>query len=453
MFAVAYVQTNHAPGYVQLIDKKGKKKGRVRCDDIMHANAACATHDGKFMVAGRLGGNRNAANIFSVNGDSVTSDGEKGIPAGASSIAYDRQTDTYCLKVGMNVHLYDRNFNKKSTVSCLYHGDGTFYQDIGAGGGYIFCCFTGYGSADSENSGKNYIDIYNEATGDYCGTYNVNYGELESCDIVDGELVLLVHISGYVNYIQYTGIMTGGTSSSSSTYIDFTVSSKKPKIGHTWELHKNDISAGSATGALNATATIRSGFIVIDGTLLNGRFRLKGRAKKGKVSGSGWVEKKFNDSNSTAGSGSIGKATYVGVDDKDTDSSRRIIAQCEKWSNSYNPFFNGYGGLCELWIADIYNSAGAPVDGACCAYNHCAKNAHTTGAIPKGALVFSGKKRDGSMYENGHRDGTYCDVCGHWAGHVGIYVGNGMIAGSQIPYLIAVDTWIDMYGYGGWSLR
>lgn len=205
-FAVAYVDTNHPPGYVQLVEKNGKKKGVVRCDDILHANAACATHDDKFMVAGRLGGNRNAANIFSVNGDSVSSDGEKGIPVGASSIAYDRETDTYCLKVGMNVHLYDRNFNKKSVVSCTYHGNGTFYQDMGAGGGFIFCCFTAYGSADSEDSGDNFIDIYNESTGDYCGTYKVNYGELESCDVVDGELVLLVHISGYVNYIQFTGI-------------------------------------------------------------------------------------------------------------------------------------------------------------------------------------------------------------------------------------------------------
>lgn len=205
-FAVAYVDTNHPPGYVQLVEKNGRKKGVVRCDDILHANAACATHDGKFMVAGRLGGNRNAANIFSVNGDSVSSDGEKGIPVGASSIAYDRETDTYCLKVGMNVHLYDRNFNKKSVVSCTYHGNGTFYQDMGAGGGFIFCCFTAYGSADSEDSGDNFIDIYNESTGDYCGTYKVNYGELESCDVVDGELVLLVHISGYVNYIHFTGI-------------------------------------------------------------------------------------------------------------------------------------------------------------------------------------------------------------------------------------------------------
>lgn len=149
-----------------------------------------------------------------------------------------------------------------------------------------------------------------------------------------------------------------------------------------------------------------------------------------------------------------GKATYVGVDDTDTLFSQKILAQTSKWSNSYPPFYSGYGGMCELWVYDTYIAAGQPCDGSCCAYHHGELNAHKTGAIPKGALIFSGIiPSTGQMYENNHRASAYCDVCGHYAGHVAIYVGNGMVAGSQIPYLQSVDAWIAVYGYGGWSTR
>lgn len=148
--------------------------------------------------------------------------------------------------------------------------------------------------------------------------------------------------------------------------------------------------------------------------------------------------------------GEAGKATYVGVDDSDTALSRAILNQTRKWSN---PYYNGYGGLCELWCAHVYRSAGYPYSGSCCARSHGAKYAKKSGKIPKGALIFSGMRPNGSMYENGHRPGAYCSVCGHYAGHVAIYVGKGMVAGSQVPYLYSLDAWIETFGYGGWSLH
>lgn len=148
-----------------------------------------------------------------------------------------------------------------------------------------------------------------------------------------------------------------------------------------------------------------------------------------------------------------GKATYVGVDDTDTPHSRAVLAQLRPYSNLRNPYYNGYRNLCEGWCNDIYRRAGLPYDGACCAYTHSVRNATKTGKIPKGAIVYSGYKRDGTFYENGHATGCKCTVCGNWAGHVGIYAGDGIIVGSQIPYAMSVDAWIDLCGYGGWSLR
>lgn len=145
-----------------------------------------------------------------------------------------------------------------------------------------------------------------------------------------------------------------------------------------------------------------------------------------------------------------GKATYVGVDDTDTEFSKKILAQTSKYSNSYNPYYHGYTNLCQKFCGDMYRKSGVPYQGTCCAFRH-STIAQKSGKIPKGALVFSGRKPDGTFYENNHAPGTYCGVCNSWAGHIGIYVGNGIIVGSQIPYAMSVDAWIEMCGYGGWS--
>lgn len=38
------------------------------------------------------------------------------------------------------------------------------------------------------------------------------------------------------------------------------------------------------------------------------------------------------------------KATYVGVDDTDTDFSGCVIPETRRWSNQHGAFENGYGG-------------------------------------------------------------------------------------------------------------
>lgn len=144
-----------------------------------------------------------------------------------------------------------------------------------------------------------------------------------------------------------------------------------------------------------------------------------------------------------------GKATYVGVDDRDTDYSASVIRETRKWSIKHNPCSYGYGGLCELWVSDVIQSAGYSYGGSCCAYNSSLR-AKKTGKIPKGAAIYSGTKPDGSKYENGHRASAWCNNCGHWAGHVAIYIGNGIVVGAQYPYKLSVDGWIDIFGYGGW---
>lgn len=235
--------------------------------------------------------------------------------------------------------------------------------------------------------------------------------------------------------------------------IDFTVSSEKASFSR-FELIKSGISGGSEEGSLNAALTVSkedSGF-KITGTLFGGILSLSGSITDGKLSGRGYLNRELSEAEDSSDVRmKKGKATYVGTDDTDTEHSRKVLQQTGKWSDSHSPFYNGYGGWCEKWCSDVYHSAGLTYNGACCAYSHAVKTANKKGRIPKGAIIFSGIKPDGTFYENGHRQRAWCSYCGHWAGHVAIYVGNGLVAGSQVPYLMSVDAWIDSYGYGGWA--
>lgn len=223
-FAVSFVTASHAPSHVKTYDKKGNGKESVRADAISHANAASMTPDGKYMVAGTMNPSSKTGHVFGVTGG-LKKEGTKSLPATASSMAYDRETGKYILATSGSFKVYDNNLTHREASHSRNAHRVSFCQDIGAANGYIFACQTIV--KGRENYGKNYVDVYNEVSGDYCGSYYIKYGELESVDVVDGELVLLVHILGRVNYIHYTGInvgsMQGGGISSYTTKHDLDV--------------------------------------------------------------------------------------------------------------------------------------------------------------------------------------------------------------------------------------
>lgn len=150
-----------------------------------------------------------------------------------------------------------------------------------------------------------------------------------------------------------------------------------------------------------------------------------------------------------ASSNGITKAKYVGVDDKHTDFSRDIISMInKKYSSSYTPFNDGYNGFCEKWCQDIYRGSGHAYNGSCCAFTHGKRYGKREGKIPRGAVIFSGKKPDGTYF---NYTAFTCPVCYNQPGHVAIYIGDGKVAGSQAPFIMDINRWIEIYGYGGWS--
>lgn len=119
-----------------------------------------------------------------------------------------------------------------------------------------------------------------------------------------------------------------------------------------------------------------------------------------------------------------------------------LEALMNKWPESCPPWENGYMGLCETWVCDVYAAAGIPVSGSCCASQSRDRFAVWSEEIPVGAMIYSGPE---------YFSGYPCEICGYDPGHVGIYIGDGLVAGSQPTYILTLDEWKEYFGYGGWS--
>lgn len=100
-------------------------------------------------------------------------------------------------------------------------------------------------------------------------------------------------------------------------------------------------------------------------------------------------------------------------------------------------------GWCQKWVAVIYQKAGqSSFQSRACA-TEAANDwliSKSKKNIPIGATVYGTH--------------SYGNVpCGnHDAGHVGIYVGKGMVASNEGPITIKpIDEWISVYGWRGWG--
>jgi len=253
-YAVAFQKREAVgTGEVRFYDENGNYKSH-KTATLNHANGSCATPDGALLVAGQLCSSTNKANKFTFKGNSMTHKGQVGLGWPTSSIAYDRDTGMYILSRGKS--MWVSKDRKTSTKTLDRNAHGTYCQDIGAGGGFIFAAH-----CTDKKKGENYVDIYDENTGDFCGSYHVTGGELESVDIVNGEIVLLVHIkSTEKNYIQFTGI-SGGTDNN----VELTILYVKKKDGSV--TFRGTLAGGSIVGQFTTKRGDCFGNGVFGGTL------------------------------------------------------------------------------------------------------------------------------------------------------------------------------------------
>lgn len=114
-----------------------------------------------------------------------------------------------------------------------------------------------------------------------------------------------------------------------------------------------------------------------------------------------------------------------------TQKQRKVI---EIATNSDSYGIPANPGYCQAWAAYVYGAAGLPIDGSCCAYHSGLRYGVSDdwSIIPPGAAVYG---YSGSEY-----------------GHVGIYVGNGLVYHNIGG--VAVDTlsdWIRKYDGFCWG--
>lgn len=136
---------------------------------------------------------------------------------------------------------------------------------------------------------------------------------------------------------------------------------------------------------------------------------------------------------------------YFEVLSRSHGSSAQKVVATEARSHASVAHSHASLGYCLGWVNCVYVSAGYPLSTA---YVNCASESRwrymvstDTTNIPLGAAVFSG---------NGYNSGVTCG--GHDAGHVGIYIGDGLIQDQVGQY--SVERWMAYHnacGTGGWG--
>ena len=194
-----------------LYDKNGRKLSN-KIVTSYHSNASSGSGDGEIWISGFISTSSNEAVRLSDTSGTLKEIGRKTLPARCSSgLGYDKDTNKYIISAGDSILIYDSALNKCLKTISKKHGQ--YYQDLGAAQGIIYCCHSLKKGNQSSGSGDNYIDLYREEDGAYLGSYHLNYGELESAIIIDGELVILNNIKGTrKGEIQWTGIKVLGES-------------------------------------------------------------------------------------------------------------------------------------------------------------------------------------------------------------------------------------------------
>lgn len=180
---------------------------------------------------------------------------------------------------------------------------------------------------------------------------------------------------------------------------------------------------------IRVTGKIKKDKISIKGKFANKEIALEGVIVNGKAELTGYMGENAIRALNGSMIGS-GKATKLG---------KRILSVARKYKNPYG----SYPNLCLGFVYDVYRQAGVTENlSGGCASEAREKYATKKGPIPIGAAIFSAPS---------YKSHVMCS-CGRDAGHVGIYIGNNKVLGSQVPAIYTLDTWNKVIGYGGYYM-
>ncbi len=197
-------------GYIHKYDSNISFKGSSASKQAVgHGNGLTYSTLDNQLYSVTVSGIRDNTKATIIDPNTLKVVGTKKLGHGTSSIAYDRLTNRFVTSSGAAdgktsstgyLYVYDSSLSKQVGAKSIAKKRWKTPGDIAAYGGIVYVTISSYGTG----SGGNYIDMYNEDTGDYLGSYSAPYSEIEGIDINDnGEIVLLFHSS---DFIQFTGI-------------------------------------------------------------------------------------------------------------------------------------------------------------------------------------------------------------------------------------------------------
>lgn len=190
-YVVSYVNNKSTKGKLIEYKKADGSEGKVSdATGIQHGNGSTYNpNTNKLYVLSTVkGGDSKLCYVF--NAETRKLIDKIDMPVACISIAYDISNDKFYLADRTKLYVCDSSFKIEKTFAKTVRLRST--QDIGAYNGAILVC-TWPGEL------KSYIDIYRISDGAYLGSYDVSLGEIESCDVDDGYLVILVNIIGGID--------------------------------------------------------------------------------------------------------------------------------------------------------------------------------------------------------------------------------------------------------------
>lgn len=185
-YVITFVNSGGTSASLVAYDRNGKKVSSHDVGNIGHANGTTYNpNTGKYYSVRTHKGTRTPLCTV-IDGESYKVTKKFNLPRQASGIAYDESNNKYYVSKGNQVYVMGDNFNMERTIAKKRYNHA---QDIGAYNGVALVCTWVSGNTS-------YIDMYRTSDGAYLGGYNVSIGEIESCIVDDGYLVIDMNTRG-----------------------------------------------------------------------------------------------------------------------------------------------------------------------------------------------------------------------------------------------------------------
>ena len=185
-YVITFVNSGGTSASLVAYDREGRLVSSRGVGNIGHANGTTYNpNTGNYYSVRTHKGYRSPLCTV-IDGESYKITKKFNLSRQASGIAYDESNNKYYVSKGNQVYVMDENFNMERTIGKKRYNHA---QDIGAYNGVALVC--------TWVSGKtSYIDMYRTSDGAYLGGYNVSIGEIESCVVDDGYLVIDMNTIG-----------------------------------------------------------------------------------------------------------------------------------------------------------------------------------------------------------------------------------------------------------------